>query len=191
VSSRVARIVLAASVVAVLVGVSAGGAMASKVYLTEKGKGVPQGEATLIVTYISFAGAGECEGIDVGGSLGKNPSGKLKVAGSNKGIASLICVNDEAEVANGGQIVKSVAVAATGQVTLSLSATIEAASGCKYEVKKLTGTQSFGGPFGESLSGTAKIQKGTGSPKSCPKSTSVTGWSYVQTSTGQPTVNLI
>lgn len=172
---KIGRTVLAASVVAVCLATSASAASASEVLLTEGGKGVRQHEGVYIYTELIFAGVGTCYATDEGGFLGKNPSATLKATGSKLKAAELDCIAEGLGTTNGTQTVKGVSVAANGAVKASIAATIEAHNTCKYEIKTLKGVTGFGGPFDVSVSGAAKLEKGTENPPSCAKSTSVSG----------------
>jgi hypothetical protein len=50
-------------------------------------------------------------------------------------------------------------------VTFTLTATVETAAGCNYEVTKLTGMQTFGAQFADEAFGTAHIQRHVKCPK--------------------------
>jgi hypothetical protein len=155
--------------------ITASGAMASQVLLSdeEESHAGVKGEAAGTEIDIAFANVGECFGVDSAGSLGKNPSGTVKVNGSDTDLTDKICSDEQGRQVNGGLTLKSVSVNSFGNVTVALGNAIEADNGCKYEVKKLTGTVVRGAFRVLSLTGLAKIQKKTGSPKSCAKATSV------------------
>jgi hypothetical protein len=155
---------------------AAASAASSKVLLVtrgEEGEGPPaaQGEAAHVSNFISWpAQNAGCGGTDEQATVGKNPSGTVKVSGSGQ-PASSQCFNESAfELMPGGVTVKSVSVSKAGVV--KLMGDLELVAGeCTYSAKKLAGTQVFGEEFTEKLSGTGKLAPH--SAKSCAKTTPV------------------
>jgi hypothetical protein len=154
---------------------TAGAAWGSKVEVTYGGGWVAEeGRGARITTNVAFTSIGaSCWGVDDGGTIGKNPSGTLKVAGSGVDESLKYCENAHHQIANGGLMINRDQVSKSGKETLSLSATVEIESGCKYELSKATGSQPFGGAFEAALAGTAKLQKGVANPPGCAKTSAV------------------
>lgn len=162
-------------VIATTAAAGIGPSGAAAVELThEGGKPASQGETSYFFAEIEYGHVAECEGWDFGGSMGKNPSGTVKISGSDAEVSPKSCiagVEHAGEPTNGTIAIKTAEVKDSG-VKISLLATVETSAKCHYEVKKLSGVAPLGEYFFVFLSGTAKLQKKT-SPKSCEKTQTV------------------
>jgi hypothetical protein len=162
----------------------------------EEGEGPPavQGEAAHITQYVKWPVLEDgCGGADEGATVGKNPSGTVKVTGSGTSIGAS-CFSETGPTEPTGSItIKSVSVSKTGTVKLTGDFEISG-EGCSYRATKLTGTQVFGAEqeWTETLTGTGK--RVSPSLKACAKTTSVedfigvanaAGYNYVVKLTGE------
>jgi hypothetical protein len=170
-----ASTVLAASAAFALPVAPASAASAKVLLVTrgEEGEGPPavQGEKAHVSNFVRWpAQQADCGGTDEQATVGKNPSGTVKVSGSAQ-PASSQCFSETAfELIPGAITIKSVSVSKTGAV--KLSGDLELVAGeCTYRATKLTGTQEFGEEFTETLSGTGKLAGH--SAKTCAKTTPV------------------
>ena len=156
----------------------------------EGGKPASEAETSYLFADIRFGaqvtGVGECEGWDFGAKMGKNPSGTVKISGSDAEVSLKTCiagVEHSGEPTNGTIAIKSVQVKGSSMslatVKVSLIATVETSAKCHYEVKKLEGKASFGEYFKVDVFGTAKLQKKL-SPKSCEKTQTVSAALYAK-----------
>jgi hypothetical protein len=151
----------------------------------EEGEGPPavQGEAAHVSNFVRWPALNaSCGATDEQATVGKNPSGTVKVSGSDQPLSNSQCFNESPfEFVPGGVTVKSVSVSRAGVVKLAgdLEMVI---GGCTYSAKKLTGTQVFGEDFAEAVSGTGKL-KGH-SAKTCAKTTPVEDFLGVADSSG-------
>ncbi len=161
----------------------------------EEGEGPPavQGEAAHITQYVKWPVLEDgCGGADEGATVGKNPSGTVKVTGSDTSIG-VQCFSETGMTEPTGSItIKSASVSKTGAVELIGDFEISG-EGCTYRATKLTGTQVFGveEEWTETLTGTGK--RVSPSLKACAKTTSVedligvanaAGYNYVVKLTG-------
>src|SRR5258707_14369226 len=139
----------------------------------EAGEGPPavQGEAAHVSNSITWPALNAgCGGTDEQATVGKNPSGTVKVSGSGQPVSSQCFTESPFEFVPGGITVKSVSVSKAGVV--KLTGDLELVLGeCTYSAKKLAGTQVFGEDFTEKLSGTGKLAGH--SAKTCAKTTPV------------------
>jgi hypothetical protein len=162
----------------------------------EEGEGPPavQGEAAHITQYLKWPVLDDgCGGVDEGATVGKNPSGTGKVAGSDTSIGAQ-CFSETSLTEPTGEVtIKSASVAKTGAVKLIGDFEISG-EGCTYRATTLTGTQVFGAEqeWTETLTGTGK--RISPSLKACAKTTSVedfigvanaAGYNYVVRLTGE------
>lgn len=169
---------LAATAVFVLQAGSASAA-GSKVLLvtrSETGNGPPAatGEPAHITNFVKWEALGTiCGGTDEGAHVGKNPAGKVKIAGSGSPVETGCFNLGKGEPAGGGVTIKNLSVSKTGAVTLHGRIEVES-EGCRYFATKLTGTQKFGEneQFVDELAGTAKLIK-KGSLLTCAPTTLV------------------
>jgi hypothetical protein len=158
-----------------LVGPAVAPALAKEAEVTFGGGAVAmKNESAYIEMLFTFFGHAECSARDNLASVGKNPSKTVKVTGSNKPLASTRCEN-EVGTANGGVRVASVSVTSTGKVSAKLGMAVELSTGCKYELKKMSGTIASGGIFGIGTLIQADLQKGVSQPANCTKSISGEG----------------
>jgi hypothetical protein len=139
----------------------------------EEGEGSPaaQGEAAHVSNFVRWPGQdASCGATEEQATVGKNPSGTVKVSGSGQPLSSQ-CFNESPfEFVPGGVTIKSVSVSRAGVV--KLTGDLELVIGeCTYTAKKLAGTQVFGEDFTETLSGTGKLRGH--SAKTCAKTTPV------------------
>jgi len=163
----------------------------------EEGEGpaAVQGEAAHITQFVKWSLLQDgCGGADEGATVGKNPSGTVKVTGSDTSIGAS-CFSETGPTEPTGSVsIKSASVSKTGAVKLTGDFEISG-EGCTYRATKLTGTQVFGveQEWTETLSGTGK--RVSPSLKTCPKTTSVedligvanaAGYNYVVKLTGGP-----
>jgi hypothetical protein len=188
-------------VAGVLIALSAAPASAAsqKVLLVtraEEGEGPPavQGEAAHITQYVKWPVLEDaCGGADEGATVGKNPSGTVKVTGSDMSIGASCFSETGLTEPSGSVTIKSASVSNTGAVKLTGSFEISG-EGCTYRATKLTGTQVFGAEqeWTETLTGTGK--RVSPSLKACAKTTSVedligvanaAGYNYVVKLTGE------
>ncbi len=153
---------------------SAAGAKVLVLTRSDEGTGPPakQGEPAHVSNFVSWPGLeSTCGGTDEGGTLGKNPSGTVKVSGSEAPVG--VCFSDaEFKLEPGSIAIKRFSVAKTGAV--KLTGRLEVTVGeCSYRATKLVGTQTFGEEqeWLDSVTGTAK--RVAPSAKSCAKSTPV------------------
>ena len=163
-----------------LLALTAGPALAAgpKVLLVtrgEEGEGPPAatGEAAHITNFVKWPGLqAACGGADEHATVGKNPSGTVKVAGSDTSIAPYCFSEGGPSEPTGDVTIKSVSVASTGAVKLTGTLTISDGV-CSYRATKLTGTQAFGEEqeWTETLSGTGT--RVAPSAKACAKTTDV------------------
>jgi hypothetical protein len=162
----------------------------------EEGEGPPavQGEAAHITQYVKWPVLQDgCGGADEAATVGKNPSGTVKVTGSDMSIGAQ-CISESGLTEPTGSVtVKSASVSKTGAVKLTGDFEISD-EGCTYRATKLTGTQVFGTEqeWTETLIGTGK--RVSPSLKACAKTTSVedligvanaAGYNYVVKLTGE------
>jgi hypothetical protein len=162
---------------ALIVLPAAASAASPKVLLVtrgEEGEGPPaaQGEAAHVSNFVRWpALEAGCGATDEQATVGKNPSGTVKVSGSSQPLSNSQCFNEaHFELVPGGVTVKSVSVSKAGVV--KLTGDLEVVLGeCTYNAKKLAGTQVFGEDFTEPLSGTGKLAGH--SAKTCAKTTPV------------------
>jgi hypothetical protein len=162
-----------------LIALPAGASAASsKVLLVTRGEGgegppAVAGERAHITQYVKWPVLQDlCGGADESATVGKNPSGTVKVAGSDTSIGA-VCFNEPAAAeATGSVTVKSASVSKTGVATLTGVFQI-AGEGCTYRATKLAGTQVFGEEqeWAEWLTGTAK--RVSPSLKTCAKTTPI------------------
>jgi hypothetical protein len=162
----------------------------------EEGEGPPavQGEAAHITQYVKWPVLQDgCGGVDEGATVGKNPSGTVKVTGSDMSIGAQCFSESGTTEPTGGVTIKSASVSKTGAVKLIGDFEISG-EGCTYRATKLTGTQVFGAEeeWTETLTGTGK--RVSPSLKACAKTTSVedligvanaAGYNYVVKLTGE------
>ena len=142
-------------------------AAGSKVLLTQEIGDEPatQGEVSAFSGSVGFA-AIECLGTDEHGTMGKNPSGNVKIAGSNVPETAIFCTGENPKDA---VTIKSMTISKSGLVTLKLEAIVQTDAGCTYRLTKLQGTVEAGGQTSSAeLFGTAHL-KGSESPKTCAK----------------------
>lgn len=168
---------LAAIAVIALPAVPASAASPKVLLLTrnEEGNGPPaaQGEPAFVNNFVKWpAEQADCGGTDEGATVGKNPSGTVKVSGSDAPIGTYCFGEGAPEMPPGSITVKSVSLAKSGAVTLTGKLEVTA-DGCTYRATKLTGTQLFGEEeeFYDTLSGTAKLRPHSAS--TCAETTAV------------------
>lgn len=162
----------------------------------EEGEGpaAAQGEAAHITQYVKWSALQDgCGGADEGATVGKNPSGTVKVTGSDTSIGASCFSEDGPTEPTGSVTIKSASVSKTGAVKLAGDFEISG-EGCTYRATKLTGTQVFGAEqeWTETLTGTGK--RVSPSLKACAKTTPVedlvgvanaAGYNYVVKLTGE------
>jgi hypothetical protein len=141
----------------------------------EEGEGPPavQGEAAHITQYVKWPVLEDgCGGADEGATVGKNPSGTVKVTGSDMSIGPQCFSETGMTEPTGGITIKSASVSKTGAVKLIGDFEISG-EGCTYRATKLTGTQVFGAEdeWTETLTGTGR--RVLPSLKTCATTTSV------------------
>jgi hypothetical protein len=162
----------------------------------EEGEGPPavQGEAAHITQYVKWPVLDDgCGGVDEGATVGKNPSGTVKVTGSDTSVGAQCFSETGLTEPTGSITIKSASVSKLGAVKLTGDFEISG-EGCSYRATKLTGTQAFGAEeeWTETLTGTGK--RVSPSLKACAKTTSVedligvanaAGYNYVVKLTGE------
>lgn len=187
---RIRVAVMALLTVGVVVALGPQDALAStKVELTYAGgKVAAPREAAVVAVELVYGNSetGTCYGTDEGGKVVKNPSATVTVDGSDTEVPELSC--EALELSTGpegetienwvdvaGQItVKSVKIAATGKATVAAIGKLETLAKCRYEIKQLTGTQTFPDYATPYIAGTAALLKGS-EPPGCAPSLPVTG----------------
>jgi hypothetical protein len=189
---------LAAGALIALPAAPASAAMQKVLLVTrgEEGEGPPavQGEVAHITQYVRWPALQDgCGGADEGATVGKNPSGTVKVTGSDMSIGAQCFSEAGLAEPTGGVTIKSASVSKMGAVKLTGDFEISG-EGCTYRATKLTGTQIFGAEeeWTETLTGTGK--RVSPSLKACAKTTSVedligvanaAGYNYVVRLTGE------
>jgi hypothetical protein len=162
----------------------------------EEGEGPPavQGETAHITQYVTLPALGDgCGGADEGATVGKNPSGTVKVTGSATSIGAQCFSGTGSTEPTGSISIKSASVSKMGAVKLIGEFEISD-QGCTYRATKLTGTQIFGEEeeWTETLTGTGK--RVAPSLKACATTTPVedligvanaAGYNYVVKLTGE------
>ena len=153
-------------------------ASAAKIQLREEISEVtvPSNSRAAIYADVEFPSAegAQCYGSEEEAHVGADPSGTIKFAGVNRDLTSKWCGVGMTQTA-GALFIKQLSVSSKGVVKMKLTVTVKALDGCIYEVKALEGHETFPTLLLEHrLTGTAKIQKGTGSPPTCAKEVSVT-----------------
>jgi hypothetical protein len=151
---------------------SASGSKVLLVTRNEEGEGPPAvtGEPAHITGFFVWPALGvDCGAVDENAVVGKNPAGTVKVRGSDVLLPGFCFA--PGETPTGDATIKSVTVSRTGAVMLHGALQVVAA-GCHYRATKLTGTQTFGEQFAETLTGTAKLVR-KGSSTSCATTTPV------------------
>jgi hypothetical protein len=168
VGRSLARLTSCLTILAVSAAASASAAAGSQVEAYAAGGPAFQPKESYIFADILFFGQAECVGTDELASMGTNPDKTLKVTGSNRDESNKVC-EDASGITNGALKMKSVSVAHSGKVSVKLEMAVETANGCHYELKSVTGTQSFGGTFGVAAEVQAKLQKSVKNPSGCTK----------------------
>jgi hypothetical protein len=163
-----------AALIALPVAASAASPKVLLVTRGEEGEGPPAtpGEAAHVSNFVRWPALdASCGATDEQATVGKNPSGTVKVSGSGQPLSNSQCFNESPfEFVPGGVTVKSVSVSKAGVV--KLTGDLELVLGeCTYIAKKLAGTQVFGEDFAETVSGTGKLA--ARSAKTCAKTTPV------------------
>lgn len=170
---------LAAGAIAIAVPAAPAAAASQKVLLVtrnEEGEGPPavQGETAHITQYVKWPVLEDgCGGADEAATVGKNPSGTVKVSGSDTPLADAQCFSETGLTEPSGSItIESASVSKTGAVKLTGDFEISG-EGCSYRATKFTGTQVFGEEqeWTETLTGTGK--RVSPSLKACAKTTPV------------------
>lgn len=184
--SKLARARWVGAIVAVFAAIGLGGATAESasaakavVNIThEFGLLAETGEPVAMFPNISFTGAGEC-GAGESGRIAVNHAAVAIVDGLGKNEGTY-CSNEHGET-EGEILLTAIKIAKNGKVAVEIHAAIKAANGCKYEIKKLKGTQdmqtTFQVPLGPEGTGTAKLHKEAGGPAGCAKTVPV-AWFY-------------
>jgi hypothetical protein len=136
------------------------------------GPAAAPGEAAHVTNFVQWPGLQAlCGAAEEHASVGKNPSGTVKVTGTDQPLENNECLSETSfETVPGSIALKSASVSKTGAVKLTADLEITVGE-CAYRAKMLTGTQTFGEEFAETLTGTGKLL--AHSAKSCAKTTPV------------------
>lgn len=153
---------------------SAAGAKVLLLTRGEEGTGpaAAPGEAAHVTNYVKWTGLQTlCGAAEEQATVGKNPSGTVRVTGTDQPLENNECFNESNfETAQGSIAVKSASATKTGAVKLTADLEVKVGE-CSYRARKLTGTQTFGEEFTETVTGTGKLF--AHSAKSCAKTTPV------------------